>query len=220
MIVRRLLVLVVAALASLSSAQFDMMGSMRKMKTAPVFLVGMPEVKKELKLTGDQNKKIGAIQKEFQKKTDEATKMPKGGQDLSAMMAMSKTLAEAEDNASKAIVDTLNPGQAKRLTEIQIQVSGPTCLFEPEMQKGLALTDDQISKVDEIKAGEASKMMEVFQASQGGRDPKAMQKKMKEVRAERDANLLKILSPEQTKKLTDLQGPPFAAAKKIAEMGF
>jgi hypothetical protein len=55
---------------------------------------------------------------------------------------------------------------------------------------------------------------------QGGRDPKAMAKKMKEVKETDEATLLKILTPEQTAKLKELQGAPCPAAKKLKDVGF
>jgi len=214
MLLRKAFIVLAALAACLASAQFDAMGMMRKMQTAPIVLLPMPEVKKELKLSGDQNKKIGDINKEFQKKNQELMK-GSGGQDLSAAMAMGTKMQEATDEASKQAVAVLDADQAKRLTQIQLQIIGGPCLYEPDMQKTLGLNDQQVGKIDEIKDGESTHMAEIMQQNQ--RNPKAMQKKMKEARAERDAALLKILTEDQAAKLKDLQGPPSEAAKKVSE---
>lgn len=209
----------VAMMAALSSAQFDPMGMARKMQTSPVTLFAMPDVKKEVKLSGDQSKKVDEIEKAYQQKVQDMMKAARD-QGGAAMMGMAKGMQDESDKASKAILDILAPDQAKRFGEIQLQVSGPTALYGADLQKSLELTADQVSKIEEIKNGENAKMMAMFQAGGVGRDGKALQKKMKELKEERDASLLKVLTDAQAAKFKELQGAPSAAAKKLSNVGF
>jgi len=204
----KLLVLVFAALSAFGVCQMDVMGMMRKMKSAPVMLIQMPDVKKELKLNGDQNKKIGAIQKEFQ----ETTKKAQSG----GMAAMSALPAET-DKASQAVLEVLDADQVVRVHQIQYQMWGAASLYEPDVQTALQLTPEQVAKITEWQEGETSRMMELVQGQRGGNDTK---KKMDKMRETDTKTLMAILTPEQAAKLKELQGPPSNAAKKLSKIGF
>jgi hypothetical protein len=210
---KKLFSILLIVLASFAAAQFDVGGMMRKMKTAPIMLVTNPEIKKDLKLNGEQSKKVDSINKEYLKKVQENTK-GRGGQDMASAMAMTKTLEEAQDNASKAVLEVLNPDQTKRLKEIQLQALGTAALYEEETQKELGLTEEQVGKIQEWKGGEMNRMMELAQAGRDG------PKKMKAMKENEEATLLKILTPEQAAKLKEMQGKPNSAAKKIKDAGF
>lgn len=209
---KKALVLVLFLISVLSLGQFNVGGMMRGIMTAPVTMLAVPDVKKELKLSGDQNKQIDKLCKDHQKKMQELSKGTRT--DPSMGMGIAKTLNEETDKASAACMEVLNPEQALRLKEIRLQVLGAAALYEPELQKDLELTEEQVGKVNEYSQGEAGRMMELMQ---GARDPKALQKKVKEGREADEAALTKILTSEQIEKFKAKQGPPSSAAKKLKE---
>lgn len=66
------------------------------------------------------------------------------------------------------------------------------------MKTELALTPEQLTSVSAINLKYANKMSEIFQQSQGNMD--SVREKMKELRAQKEDEFAKVLTPEQLKK--------------------
>lgn len=197
---------------------FDPFSMTRKMMTSTGMLMAQNDFKKELKLTGDQNKKISDIAKNYQKKTQEMTKKAQSsGPDMAAMTAQMKEMDDLNDETDKAVRAELTPEQSRRLTQLQWQIVGVKAIFEPDLQKELALTEDQLAKLAEWKEGENSRMMALLQAS---RSPNAMKDARKKMKKDDETNILGALLPAQLEKYKQALGPESKAAKKLSESLF
>src|SRR3954468_10235484 len=72
-------------------------------------------------------------------------------------------------------------------------------LNQESVQKELKLTDEQKTKVDELRQKPGEKMREIFQGDEGERP-----KKMQELNQENRKALTGILNPEQGKRLLEI----------------
>lgn len=167
--------------------QFGM--SMTSMITGPSMAVQRPEVKKELKLTKDQNKQIDTVVNDLNKvMRDRAT-----ANNPSAFMTAIK-------DSNEKVWQILDDPQDARLRELILQMKGPTALLEEETAKALGLSEEQSAKLKEIKS-QASK--ESMTAMQGGIEG---QKKLKGILDKFDTDAVAVLTEDQKKKYTEMQG--------------
>ncbi|MBC8066121.1 MAG: hypothetical protein H7Y17_14915 [Chlorobia bacterium] len=197
---------------------FDPFSMGRKMMTSTGMLMGQNEFKKELKLSGDQNKKISDLAKNHQKKIQEMTKKAQSsGPDMGAMTAQMKEMDDLNDETDKAIRAELTPEQSRRLSQLQWQIVGVKAVYEPDLQKELGLSEDQLTKLAEWKKGENSRMMALVQAS---RSANAMKDARKKIKKDDETNILGILQPDQLQKYKLALGPESKVAKKLSESGF
>lgn len=105
--------------------------------------------------------------------------------------------------------EALNADQFKRLQGIYVQVAGAEALINPAVSRELALTDDQIKKIAEIRADYEQKTRGLF--GQGaGEDARA---KFSELREEQTKKVSEVLTKEQQDKLTALKGKEFDQAQ-------
>jgi len=118
---------------------------------------------------------------------------------------------EAQREAQqKQINDLLTPDQQKRLKEIQLQLAGSQAIVNPEVQKDLALTDAQKTKIASLQKTfrdamgairERVQKQEITREQSG----ESMRKNNDVLREE----LQKVLTPEQAAKLKAMGGKPF-----------
>lgn len=104
----------------------------------PKFTVAtMPKVQEQLKLTDEQKKKIGEILGSIIEDDGQGRRMIKisGDMDIQAI--------------DKDVIAVLDGKQAKRFTEIYLQVAGYSALSLKEFSKKLEITQDQQKKLDE-----------------------------------------------------------------------
>jgi hypothetical protein len=117
---------------------------------SPYVLLNADAVAKELKLTDDQKAKIRQINEKAQAVTREAFE---GMADLSPeerrerMAGLREKMQDQRRETNKALEAVLTESQAKRLTEISIQVRGEQALRDPEVQSALGLSEDQKAKI-------------------------------------------------------------------------
>lgn len=213
---RALLCLVVCLLAALVSAQgMDPMGMQRDMFTAPSMMMMQPDLKKELKLAKDQDKKISEISKAHMKKMQEMSSKARGN-DLSNSLNSMAEMQAAQAESDKAILAALNPEQTRRLRQLQWQILGSKALYEADLQKELALTEEQVGKIEEHRSGDAGRMMEAMQSGGGSK----MANAIKKVKAESAKILIGFLTPEQAAKYKEALGPESKAAKRMSDQVF
>lgn len=111
----------------------------------------------------------------------------------------------------------LDAAQLKRLKQISYQVRGATSFRDPEVASALKLTDDQVSKLEEIENEMREQMREIFQDAGGDRE--AAREEIEELRKESTAEAEGVLTEAQLATWKELQGPPFTG--EIRErMGF
>jgi hypothetical protein len=191
----------------------DMAGTARSMLTAPSSMLQQGGLKSDLKLTGEQAKKVDAILKDFLKKTRSISKKMEGsGRDMSGASAAFVEMATAQKEADDAIIAELNDVQKIRLNQLRWQCLGAKALYEEDLQKALGLSADQIAKISEYRDGSNARMMEAMQHG-GASAIKGLNKK--------DADYLKgLLTPEQQANYKTALGPENKTASKMAGMGF
>jgi Spy/CpxP family protein refolding chaperone len=151
----------------------------------------MPELQKELKITTAQKTAIEKIMKEMQAQPrDKATR-------------------ESMEKFQTRIMATLTATQKARLKQIQLQSRGGSALLDPEVQKQLAITAAQKTKLtalqEQIRKDSRAKM-EAARKANKPMDMAAMQSQRKAS----DAKLMAVLSAAQKTKWTAMIGKPFA----------
>lgn len=114
-----------------------------------------------------------------------------------------------------AIKQILTEQQFTRLNEIDIQLAGPRAILDKDIQKKLALTDDQKGQIRKIMQAQRQAMQAQFgqQRGQNG-DPEEMRANMEKNRKALDEKLKGVLTSDQADKLTTMGGKPFKASEE------
>ena len=154
------LIFVTAVLAALGAAQGPRGGGF---KPTPMMYLSRHDVRKELKVTDDQASKLDSAQQDMFSQMGEARQ--NAGDDPAAMQAAMKKLIDGYNTAIKAI---LSEDQTKRLTEVFYQMQGASVLTDPDIQKTLKLTDDQIKQVKDLQAKQTAANDSLREKAQNG----------------------------------------------------
>jgi hypothetical protein len=165
------------------------------------------DVKKELKITKQQEKAITAILAKSAEKT---------GQDASTIYKMSgpdkdvkvRALGTSRaDELFQALGRTLSPGQVKRLRQLLLQHWGIALFDFPEIRDTLNLTQ-----------GQAATLKSIYERLRNEIAKKAADRRISREEAQKQYNLLSFsvpelvraaLNEEQKKKLQELLGEPY-----------
>ncbi len=114
--------------------------------------------------------------------------------------------AETSDRVHKALPDLLQPEQAKRLQQIELQVNGFLSLNKPDVQTQLNLTEKQRDEIKEINDGFKQDLAEAVKDAAASAPEKLLEKARQAVET---ARKIKTLADAATKKafgtLTDEQ---------------
>lgn len=204
-------VLALVLTASLVSAQ-DQPGRGRRgggggfggMMGSPVGLLRMPEVRKELNLTEEQNKQV-----------DEALQQatPAGGfaglQDLSPeeQQKRREEMRRKMDEATASVKKVLKPEQEKRLEQLALQRQGLAALARPEIAKQLGLTDEQKEKIEKIQASARPQFGSFRDLSDEQRQKAFAEMQQKQEKAQTET--LAVLSDDQKAKWAEMKGKDF-----------
>ena len=198
---------VLAAITSLAQVG-GIMDYQRQTMVSPTMLMQQGDFRNDLKLDRDQSKAIGELTKEYQKRLNEASKAaadPSGG--MKAMVELEKARAETDAK----ILEQLRPDQKARFRQLQWQCMGYKALYEEDLQKQLALTEEQVAKLKDFAAGESGRMMD---AMRSGRGTGSGIKKMKEESAK---TTMGFLTPDQIAELKAALGKENKSAKRMSE---
>lgn len=150
-------------------------------------------VQKDLALTDEQKESIKKISDDFRSslsglsREDRRSKMPE--------------LRKAMDEKIGAV---LNDKQKGRLKEIRLQIQGPAALATKEVAEAVKLTDDQVSKINDLTKSLADARREAYQGG-GGRNADAREKLAK-LRTETNEKILAVLNSDQKASFEKLQG--------------
>jgi hypothetical protein len=169
--------------------------------SGPGGLLTNPGVKKELKLTDDQVKKVeDALAKVQDKHKDDFARFREMSRE-----ERQKTMRAFAEDYNKAVAGVLDANQMKRFKQIQWQLAGFGALEDPEVQKTLKLSDDQQKKLTVIFEESGKKMQELFRGGnvEGGRE------KFDKIRKETEEKANGVLTDEQKKQWKEMQGEPF-----------
>ena len=172
-----------------------------------VFLLNRDDVAGEIKLTADQKTKLESIRQAQREKMRDMFQGGGGGGDREAMMAAMQKL-QAEN--AKETLAVLNDDQKKRLKELAVQRMANAAVMNADIQKELGVTDEQKAKIKDLQdkqqaanqaLGEKMRNQEI--------DREQFQASMQKNREVMNAELGKILTPDQKTKLTAMGGKPF-----------
>ncbi len=171
-------------------------------------LISNEQVRKELKVSDEQQKKLQGIQ---EKQRSAFQELFAGVRDLPQDERRAKftELRGKMEELSKKFTgqanEILNADQRKRLQEITIQVRGTNALSNGDVAKQLGLDDDQKKKLTAISEESRAKRRELFQG--GNRD--GAREKSNALRKETEEKLLGVLNADQKAKFEKMKGEKF-----------
>lgn len=196
---RRLALLtVLIALPALAWAQPGGGGG-RGFRGGPFMYLAEESVQAELKLSDEAKKQVRELLDKQQAAFEEL-------RDLSQEERREKMQAlttELQAGFEKALDAT----QLKRLKQISYQTRGAQAFRDPEVSAALKLTDDQVSKLEEIENEMREQMREIFQDAGGDRE--AAMEEIEELRKETMEEATGLLTDAQQATWKELQGEPF-----------
>lgn len=187
---RSIALFVLVVCTSLVFAQGNILGINGRFMVAT-----MPEAKKELKVTKEQDKKLQEAVKEMGAAAQGGA-LPPGYDMMNPMGVLDPKIEEILDETQK-----------KRLEEMFLWVNEGYALLDKKVAAALELTDEQKSAVKDIDSERRKSVMEGMSAGPSGY--KGLKKKVEEC----CAKMLTVLTPEQTKKFEEMKGRPFKFRK-------
>jgi hypothetical protein len=107
----------------------------------------------------------------------------------------------------KAVAGILRPEQAKRFSQIRLQMTGVHAFLSPKTQKALKLTDSQKAEFKAIDASLQKAQHALFHSA-AGKGHEAVQQ-MVALRDEKMIVAMKVLTEEQKKTWKEMTGAPF-----------
>ncbi len=195
-------------------------------------LLGRKDVQKDLSLTDDQVTKIEEYTTKNQPQRGAGGAAGGGGnggggggqrgnggggqgggaQTEEQRAAAAKLAAERREKTRKDLLEIISEAQMKRVGEIMLQLQGYNAIGQPEMQKALDMTPDQIAKVKELQTKQREANTALFQKVQSQEITRedltaAMAKNTETMKTE----LGKILTAPQVDKFKAMQGKTFVA---------
>jgi len=187
-------------------------------------------VQKELKMDkGQVDKTAEAVKKVQDKHADEFTKL----RDLQQEERRTKS-AELNRTVSAetltAVSEVLKPEQVTRLKEIELQQAGVSAFTRADVEKALALNDEQKTKLKAISDESSTKMRELFGGGRGqgggaggARPPRGQggargagqnQEKITALRKEMNEKAVAVLTDDQKKMWKTMTGEAFTVAPR------
>ena len=119
---------------------------------------------------------------------------------------------QQREEQHKQIAAILTDAQMARLREISIQLRGNRALLDEDVQKGLGLSTDQISKITDLntKMRDANRQVQEKVRNQelSREDARTASENNNKIM---DGELAKVLTADQASKLKDMGGKPFVA---------
>lgn len=186
-----------------------MMGGQFGRGGGSLMLLNREDVQKELALTDDQKSKVTSMQ---QKQRESMMAMFQGGERPDPEK-MQEIMKKAQEEQQKEIDGILTAEQKTRLKELSIQRAGNGAVMMPEVEKELAITADQKSKITSLQEKAQEANMSIMEKVRN------QELDMQEARTKTEANqkvldeeIAKILTDAQKEKLKAMQGKPFTFA--------
>jgi hypothetical protein len=212
--VRKLTFIIVisAVLSALSGAQFMMGGG----QGSQYMLLMRPDVKKDLKITDDEQTKLDAAQQDMMGQMRQVFQDAQGDRE-----AMQTGMKKLMDGLATSIKGILTADQIKRLGEINVQMQGAMILTDPDQQKALKLTDDQVKQVKDLQTKQQAANQSLFEKVQSGDiDRSEIQGLMQKNNDALKAALEKVLTDDQKAQLKKMGGAPFDKDPNYKPQGF
>lgn len=189
--------------------------------TDPLDLLQSDQVKQELKLTDDQVTKIIKIRLDFRKNL-QSTIADLKLDELKTPEEKSQKLKEAKEPIQKQVDQTrteigavLTPDQLTRFKQITLQIYGFGVLSSDQFTKELNITEAQQKQIEEIREQMAEKMRTSWVIPPSDKPEEktkvieSNRKVMEKIVKDSNEKALAVLTPEQQKKLKELEGAKF-----------
>jgi len=112
--------------------------------------------------------------------------------------------------------------QKKRVREISIQMMGTSrALRDEKISQELGISSSQKEKLEKVADGSRDKFRELFRRGDNGERPSfdEIRKKMTEIRAGIEKEMLGVLTKSQQAKFEKMKGKPFDVSKLRGERG-
>jgi hypothetical protein len=183
--------------------------------TSAAMLLAIPEVRKELSITPEQEGLLDDLRADLQKEMEgmfgnfgnfrelSDEERQKRGEEFRTKMA---DLTKKTDEAVKMVLDEK---QMPRLQQLQVQQEGPSALLRAEIADKLGLSDDQKGKLAEIQKKSTPDMRGAFRQGQSREEIEKVMTEMRERREKARADMVAVLSPDQKEKWEAMQGKKF-----------
>lgn len=165
-----------------------------------VSLASLPEVQAELKFTDEQKTLANSLQEQLVE--DRRKVFQNGSGDWDAMRIEIEKLS---NEASAKVLDKLDDGQKKRLTEIYVQANGPNALADKEVMEQLEISDEQVEALETAREDNRYAFFDAWQDFQGMSEEERREA-MAELQEEADARLLEALNDQQREEFSKLGG--------------
>jgi len=180
----------------------------------------------ELKITPEQTEKLKPVtekQVAMQKKQAEMFggfgKGKGGGFDKEKAQEFFKEFQAVQEEAKKAVDQTLNEKQKTRLKQIEVQAMGVRAFTDEDASKQLNLTDSQKTKIkgvaDEFQKDRGEAMRELFQGGGFGDAEKRAEvdRKVEKMQKAAMTQIEAALTDDQKKTWKTMVGEPFDVTK-------
>lgn len=157
----------------------------------PLAIITLPAVREELQLSPEQSEKIREILAKVRQAND-----PAPGR-----------RGTVNDQAMRDIVSVLTSKQRERFEQILLWIAGPVAIARPEVAAKVGVNPEQSEKIREL--------VRDFVQAVGRRgevnppDRQALRERVQKARAELDAKIIGLLTPEQRTAWDRLRGPEF-----------
>jgi hypothetical protein len=169
------------------------------------FLLMVPNVQEELKLTPEQSRMIPqVIQQVLVKYRGEIQGLRELPQD-EAVKKQREITRGMNAEARKAL--SLSDEQSKRFDQISLQQRSIEAFGDPEVQAKLNLSQDQLAKIHEIANESAARFQEI--ANSVGNDREEAMRKIRQLQKDLMSKSLAVMTDEQKASWKELTGEPF-----------
>jgi len=176
--------------------------------TNPAVLLQRDDVRGDLQITDDQKSKLFDLQEGLRARFQEVFRTAGDDQD-----ARRKAFENIGKKITEEVNQILTAGQQIRLKEIAIQLFGFSVAEQPDVQKSLNATDEQKSKIKDLKDRMDKATRELWQKVGAGEIQIAdVQDTMKKNQKILNDEIGKILTQTQKDKFKSLGGKPFVPA--------
>src|SRR5262245_11064717 len=105
-----------------------------------------PNVAETLKLSPEQTRRLEDMNRELQARTRDAYSRAGGPLEREREAARQAVLARYNLDTARGVSSILNADQMARYRQLQLQYQGPGAFFDAEVQRQLALTQEQINQ--------------------------------------------------------------------------
>jgi Spy/CpxP family protein refolding chaperone len=182
-------------------------------------LLGSEQVRKELKVTDEQAKKLEEVLAAHRQQSMEIFQASRTGDGAAAdreksRQAIAEKTAALGKTTDDKLATVLDKDQSKRLSEIALQQQGPDGLVAEPVVAALKLTKEQTDKIRGVMTArdeETRKKMEELRGGGGGGGGgfERMREESDKIRKKAGDDALAVLSKEQRDELEKLKGKPF-----------